>query len=253
MLGDSQRGYHLEILISKLAVLKEKSQIARSLTNKTTERNIAGPPTVSGLSFQLVALSATIPNLSTLADWFEAEVFTTQHRPVPLREMVAAGDSIYDSTGQLVRCVSNDSQPIGHLTESSMVVTLCVEGLRRGQQIIIFCSSRNVCESTVRMLRTDLLQKTVSPDSSSLDSSNESQEPLRHCNCPLSANEVVADRQRAVDKLRGYYQDCGYSLTKSQETLLEGVSGGLAFHHAGVCAVRDTYQVYRISFIPRYY
>lgn len=48
-------------------------------------------------------MSATLPNLSLLADWLGAELYQTDYRPVPLQEHLKVGCDIYDKTLAVVR------------------------------------------------------------------------------------------------------------------------------------------------------
>ena len=69
-MGDEERGYLLELLLTKLRYIQAKS----SLLEIGCERN----------SLQIIGMSATMPNLHQLAEWLDAEVYETKFRPVEL-------------------------------------------------------------------------------------------------------------------------------------------------------------------------
>ena len=75
MVGDDYRGYLLEILLTKLRYMS-----CHSAQQAVPSAVQSGP--------QVVAMSATVPNLHELANWLNAEVFKTDFRPVSLREFV---------------------------------------------------------------------------------------------------------------------------------------------------------------------
>lgn len=49
------------------------------------------------MKIQVVGMSATIPNLSLLATWLGADLYQTDYRPVPLKEFLKIGPSVYDN------------------------------------------------------------------------------------------------------------------------------------------------------------
>lgn len=81
MIGDKGRGYLLELLLTKLRFLSEKSV----------------------KQLQIIGMSATLPNLPTIARWLGAESYVTDFRPVPLTEYVRLGDSLYNRNLEFVR------------------------------------------------------------------------------------------------------------------------------------------------------
>lgn len=58
---------------------------------------------------QIIGLSATLPNLSELADWLSAEKYETQFRPIQLHEMIMCDNELRDmNTLQCIRTVSSE-------------------------------------------------------------------------------------------------------------------------------------------------
>lgn len=72
--GDEDRGYLLELLLTKLRYMHARSK----LTGIGSEAS----------SLQIIGMSATMPNLRQVASWLDAEVFETKFRPVKLDMML---------------------------------------------------------------------------------------------------------------------------------------------------------------------
>ena len=87
MLGEQDRGYLLELLISKLLYLGRDS-------------------------LQIIGMSATLPNIGVFRTWLPAQVYTTDYRPTPLQELVKVDNKLYDREWTVVRTLepaaSND-------------------------------------------------------------------------------------------------------------------------------------------------
>ncbi|KAJ3338834.1 hypothetical protein HDU91_001112, partial [Kappamyces sp. JEL0680] len=74
MLGSEQRGYLLELLLTKVLL-------------------------VGMGELQVIGMSATVPNIDIVAKWLDATLFTTAFRPVQLQEFIKVGSKIFDTDG----------------------------------------------------------------------------------------------------------------------------------------------------------
>ena len=61
-------------------------------------------------------MSATLPNLKLLSTWLQAELVTTDYRPVPLVERIKIGENFYDRELIPIRPVFGDSIPKSSFT-----------------------------------------------------------------------------------------------------------------------------------------
>ncbi|EEZ97532.1 DNA polymerase theta [Tribolium castaneum] len=120
LLGETHRGYILELLLTKLKYMTLKHQI----------------------EIQIIGMSATLPNLKTLADWLDAELYVTNYRPIPLHEHVLLGDSLYDSRFRLVRTLDPAPYP-----DTDHILQLCLETITANCSVLIFCPTKNWCEN----------------------------------------------------------------------------------------------------------
>ncbi|KAG8228532.1 hypothetical protein J437_LFUL008989, partial [Ladona fulva] len=121
LLGDSHRGYLLELLLTKLQYMCARDSF----------------------TIQIIGMSATLPNLKLLANWLHAELYQTDFRPVPLKEYIKFDKNIYDRDLKLVSRV-NLHLPIQG--DSDDLALLCVETISEGFSVLIFCPTKNWCE-----------------------------------------------------------------------------------------------------------
>ncbi|XP_064375845.1 DNA polymerase theta isoform X4 [Dromaius novaehollandiae] len=200
MLGDSHRGYLLELLLTKVRYLTEK-------VAKRQAKMIS--PGFSGI--QIVGMSATLPNLGLLASWLDAELYCTDFRPVPLMEWVKIGSNIYDSSMNLVREFQPKLQPKG---DDDHVVSLCYETVCDGHSVLLFCPSKNWCEKLADIIAREFynLQQT---DTSAKNS---------------ALSPVFVDREGINDVL----DQLKHSLSGLDSVLQRTLPWGVAFHHAGL-------------------
>ncbi|KAL0994986.1 hypothetical protein UPYG_G00130290 [Umbra pygmaea] len=186
MVGDSGRGYLLELLLTKIRYISLKNN---------TDHSFSG--------VQIVAMSATLPNLSLLAEWLDADLYQTDYRPVPLKEMLKVGKSIYDCSLSLVRTFSPLITVKG---DEDHVVSLCYETVREGRSVLMFCPSKSWCEKLADSIAREFYnlrhteQKPSSPPGEGVD--------------------VLAQLRRTPAGL--------------DPILQRTVPWGVAFHHAGL-------------------
>ena len=73
-MGDSDRGFLLELMLTKLRFQTAAAGAA------------AADAGLQGGSCQIIGMSATMPNVAQVATWLGAELFITDFRPVPLEK-----------------------------------------------------------------------------------------------------------------------------------------------------------------------
>ncbi|XP_017792592.1 PREDICTED: DNA polymerase theta [Habropoda laboriosa] len=128
LVGDPNRGYLLELLLTKLKYM--------------TFRN-------ENINIQLIGMSATLPNISLLAKWLDAELYKTEFRPIPLNEQCKIGKNIYDSKLRLIRSLI----PMPELSmDSDDIFHLCIETISDGHSVLIFCPTKNWCEKLAEQI-----------------------------------------------------------------------------------------------------
>ncbi|MCD9558469.1 hypothetical protein HAX54_015855 [Datura stramonium] len=201
MVGDQSRGYLLELLLTKLRYASGEGNTESS--SGETSGTSSGKVDPAG-SLQIVGMSATLPNVTAVADWLQAALYQTEFRPVPLEEYVKVGNTIYNQKMDIVRTISKAADLGGK--DPDHIVELCNEVVQEGHSVLIFCSSRKGCESTARHVAKYL--KGFS---------------LNH----LSSQNDSIDITSAIDALRR-------SPAGLDPILEETLPAGVAYHHAGL-------------------
>lgn len=188
LLGDSSRGYLLELLLTKL----------KYMTTKDTT-----------LKIQIIGMSATLPNLNTLAQWLNAKLYTTTFRPIPLEERVLVNSEIYDNELRLIRTL----QAKPELTaDTDNILQLCLETICDDCSVLIFCPTKNWCENLAQQISVAFYK--LGNSSSDLGQSLRKQ---------LNTDAII--------ELLEQLKRCPVGLDK---VLSKAVSFGVAFHHAGL-------------------
>jgi len=160
-----------------------------------------------GLDAQLLALSATISNAKTIAEWLNAGSVQLDWRPVPLRE------GVYDY-GRIVFTDGEERQ----ITRSTYgpPIDVAMDTLKGGGQALVFASTRRRAVSLATRA-AELTQRQLSPEEKKAVSE-------------ASRRILAAGEETSLSRL-----------------LAEVVAKGSAFHHAGLEAehrriVEDYYR-----------
>uniref|UniRef100_A0A2K5CWA9 DNA-directed DNA polymerase n=1 Tax=Aotus nancymaae TaxID=37293 RepID=A0A2K5CWA9_AOTNA len=194
MLGESHRGYLLELLLTKICYITRKTA--------SSDRSNA---------VQIVGMSATLPNLELVASWLNAELYHTDFRPVPLLESVKVGNSIYDSSMKLVR----EFQPMLQVKgDEDHVVSLCYETIRDNHSVLLFCPSKKWCENLADIIAREFYN--LHHQAEGLVKSSEFPPVI------LEQKDLL----EVMDQLRHVPSGLDSVLQKT-------VPWGVAFHHAG--------------------
>uniref|UniRef100_W5KBV8 DNA polymerase theta n=1 Tax=Astyanax mexicanus TaxID=7994 RepID=W5KBV8_ASTMX len=197
MLGDSGRGYLLELLLTKIQYIATKTK--ERCTDKAYTDGV-----------QIVGMSATLPNLDLLARWLSAELYHTDYRPVPLMEWVKIGTQIYDGSMTLIRQFTPALPVKG---DDDHIVSLCFETVHAGHSALLFCPSKNWCEKLADSIAREFynLYHKEKQSESGVQSVSLNLEGLQ---------DVVAQLKRSPAGL--------------DQVLQRTVPWGVAFHHAGL-------------------
>ncbi|KAF4254785.1 hypothetical protein KXV22_005526 [Aspergillus fumigatus] len=143
MLDDENRGYILELMVTKLLLLQQ--------------------------DIQIIGMSATLSNTELLADWMNAKYFISTYRPVPIDEYLVYENAIYPAatSRQLFQTITRlksmktisltDTIPPHRMIQCSKhrelanpmtnaMVALAVDTAAAGYGALVFCGSRQGCQ-----------------------------------------------------------------------------------------------------------
>ena len=250
-LGSTLNGYLLELLVTKVKQLN----VLRILPALSNSGIVNGTVNMRPIHIQTIALSATMGNVEALARWMEARLYVTNYRPIPLAEHVKAGNELLrvergGTTGSNsgLEVQMTVERIIHGINEKDKDGTgmLCQEGLRKGQQVLVFCPTKIGCSQTAKLL-CDMLGQAD-----------------HRAFGPKAVPQAVAEEERRifVSKLKdelfsvnglGAAVNGGETVGNGGEDspLLHCLSRGIAFHHSGLSSIeRDAVeQAFRTGII----
>lgn len=168
-LNDDSRGPTLEILIARIRQLNPKAQV--------------------------IALSATVSNAQSMAQWLDAELVLSSWRPIPLKEGVYLGEEIHFHHFASRMIKEDAAEDIEKLTADT---------IKSKGQVLVFVNSRKSSQAASRQL-CGSVAKLLSP------------QEKKHL--AQIASEIIGNPSSA---------------TKVCRQLADVVKHGCAFHHAGL-------------------
>lgn len=115
LLGDSQRGSTLEMVLTRLRILNPQATF--------------------------LGLSATIGNPEDIAKWLNAHVIRSEWRPVPLKQGVLFDSAVYYADGRVERVDGAEEDP---------VIGVTLNCVAEGGQAIVFASTRKQAVAIAR-------------------------------------------------------------------------------------------------------
>ncbi|MEI7998380.1 MAG: DEAD/DEAH box helicase, partial [Candidatus Omnitrophota bacterium] len=198
-LDDDSRGPTLEILITRIRLMKP--------------------------NIQILALSATISNAKEIAEWLKAELTFSKWRPIPLKEGVYYNDKII---------FNNDSIRILKEDEPDDVGKLTMDTLRGGGQVLVFVNSSRSAQAVARELSPAVstllkpeekkqlaeLSKEISDDPSATKVCKKLSDCIRHGSAFHHAGLKPKQRQAVED----YFKKNLIKVISSTPTLAAGVN-----------------------------
>ncbi|QQG39745.1 MAG: DEAD/DEAH box helicase [Candidatus Aenigmatarchaeota archaeon] len=144
---------------------------------------------------QIIGLSATIANAKELASWLNAELVTSDYRPVALYK------GVYD--GEAVRFPESD-RDFKLANEENVELEICDRTVAEGKQALVFASSRRNAESVAEKCGESI------------------------------GTKLKADERAKLAKLAEDILNVTSRPTKQCERLARCIRKGTAFHHAGL-------------------
>ena len=156
VVGDSSRGGRVEVL---LTLLLHASRAVGQPPPTSQPRHRAGHCPI-----QIVAMSATMPNVQVVAAWLRATPFTATHRPSTLHQYTVLQGHVYacrDPRSQALRVLSSAAGGTASSVPAALQ-SLARETAVRGQHCLVFCASKAGVRRTALSLATALQQGMAS-------------------------------------------------------------------------------------------
>ncbi|CAF2131488.1 unnamed protein product [Rotaria magnacalcarata] len=130
-IGETNRGYLLELLLSKVIYYNHLQATMNPV--------------------QIIGMSATIPNLNQLAEWLNAEIYETTFRPIPLEQYIKIESMLYNKQFMPVRQLQfSDQWNQGDSEGITEIIWNVIE--HNCRSVLVFCSTKHWCEILGKLL-----------------------------------------------------------------------------------------------------
>ena len=143
LLGDESRGWCLESIVTRMKTIQRAASALITTPLEISRSSYAETnPDAIRSCFRTVAVSATLPNISEVSDFLqanEAYIFDDSYRPVPLTKHVNA----------LGRVGNNEWRFWSNLSE---YVPEIIKRFSHGKQSLIFCHSKKETQKVTELL-----------------------------------------------------------------------------------------------------
>jgi DNA polymerase theta len=94
-------------------------------------------------AIQLIGMSATLPNLESLANWLDAQLYQTNYRPISLIESIKFENNLIDKNGVILKTINVDTRIDN---DPDLFVHLVLETIVNKLGVLVFCPTKARCE-----------------------------------------------------------------------------------------------------------
>ncbi|KAJ6216789.1 hypothetical protein RDWZM_007946 [Blomia tropicalis] len=222
MIGDIDRGYLVELILSKIMYHNSYSSDY----------------------IQIIGMSATIPNLKHIARWLNAELFITDFRPVPLNQKVVQDEMVHEvkqrsdtheltlSTGERIPLekmwLHNRAsfKKESNFIQSSLIYK-AIETIIDGYSCLIFCQTKKACE----LLAESIATKIYNIGRSTISKTNDYVELELEAYLKIAPKLVSSIDEKKIINLIETLED---STLGSEKLIHNCARFAVSFHHAGL-------------------
>lgn len=232
LVGRDDRGTVMEMLLSKFAFISKLIRHSSGTSDQFDRPQSLTPVTQSTPSdrfLQIIGLTATLPNIEEIARWLNAVPFSSDFRPVPLREFLKEADGVVklrQRTGRMVGATGDPEYDLCTVTPTALptdpddpdhVGYLARDAVAMGKSVMIFCATKKGCQLTAKSIVAYFRRKAATA---------EAETP----GIPLPSKDAMDARTLCA-------QEIGRRGLEYSQALAGVISQGACFHHGDLTPV----------------